>query len=86
MNMQAKRPCTDEVQSLWGKWGTDLEERLQLLEVEIDGLAMRAAPHRALLRLLDLVPVELLQPPLLGCCGCHLPVNTGFPSHITHVT
>lgn len=47
----------------------DLEQGLQLLEVEVDGFAVGAAPDGALLGLLDLVPVQLLQPPLLRRCG-----------------
>ena len=46
-----------------------LEEGLQLFEIEVDGLAMGSTPDCPLLWLLDFVPVELLQAPLLCACG-----------------
>lgn len=42
-----------------------LEQLLQLREVQVKLVAVGTAPHRALPRLLQLVPVQLLEPPLL---------------------
>ncbi len=65
---------------------TDLEEGLQLSKVEIGIEARSLVPDGALLRRLDLVPVQLLQLAPLACCRPYLHSDTDSLAFLQHVT
>jgi len=65
---------------------TDLEEGLQLSKVEIGVEARSLVPDGALLRGLDLVPVQLLQLAPLACCRPHLHSDTDILAFLQLMT